>query len=95
MVAFTYLDPKLCGSVEFGNNPLWYNIVYYYITMTAQRFLYYVVFCITDCTCIAAGLGYNGKDKDGNDKWDTICGIYILEIELGTSPVEMFRYWNH
>lgn len=95
ITAFMYVDPHYCGTPEYGQHSLPYKLAYYYIAMTAQRFLYYVVFAITDSSCIAAGLGYHGKDDKGNHKWDKIVGVYILEVELGTSPVEMFRFWNH
>jgi len=88
---FSYFDTKFPGTVEFGEYPLFFKWPYYYIAMVGQRFLYYVVWCWTDATCIAAGLGYNGKEPDGRNRWDKIVGIYIIDVECGISPVIMFK----
>ena len=58
--------------------------------------LYYTSWCLTDCSSISCGLGYNGKDeKTGKHKWDRIVGVNILEVELGLTPNEMVKHWNH
>jgi len=55
--------------------------------MSAQRYLYYSAWCITDSAVMASGLGYNGKDaKTGAHRFDRIVSINILEVELGLSP---------
>lgn len=57
--------------------------------MTSQRFMYYIAWCITDGAMMACGLGYKGLDKEGRPDFTRIMSIYILEIELGTSPATM------
>jgi hypothetical protein len=55
--------------------------------MTGQRFVYYATWCITDGQVIASGLGYAGKDaKTGEEKFNKIYSIIILDVELGLSP---------
>jgi len=95
MVVAAHFDVKFCGTEEYGEMDYWYKIVYYFVAMTAQRFIFYMAFIFADTSCIASGLGYNGVDEKGNHLWDKIVGAYILDIELGSSPVEMFRAWNH
>ena len=45
---------------------------------------------------IACGLSYDGKDvKTGEQKFDKVISIRILEVELGNSPNTMIQHWNH
>jgi hypothetical protein len=66
------------------------QVVYYYIAMTSQRFLYYTPWCLTDSAMIACGISYDGEDeKTKSPKFYKIVQVHILEVELGTSPATM------
>jgi hypothetical protein len=55
--------------------------------MTGQRFVYYSTWCLTDGQIIGSGLGYAGKDeKTGEEKFDKIYSIRVLDVEFGLSP---------
>jgi hypothetical protein len=55
--------------------------------MTGQRFIYYSTWCLTDGQMIASGLGYAGKnEKTGEEMFDKIYSIRIMDVELGLSP---------
>jgi hypothetical protein len=76
-----------CGTHEFTLMSWGAKVVYYYIAMTSQRFLYYTGWSITDGAVIASGLGYSGKDKKtGEDTFTQIISINIFDVELGLSP---------
>ncbi|XP_001604606.2 lysophospholipid acyltransferase 5 [Nasonia vitripennis] len=48
--------------------------------------LYKYISCwlITEGVCIIFGLTYNGKDKDGRDKWDGCANVSLLTFENAT-----------
>lgn len=35
-----------------------------------------------ELTNLGAGLGFNGYDKDGNDKWDLLTNVKIWQLEV-------------
>ena len=64
--------------------------------MTGQRFVFYCTWCLTDGQIIASGLGYAGKnEKTGEEMFDKIYSIRIMDVELGLSPQTMMTHWNH
>jgi lysophospholipid acyltransferase len=66
------------------------------MAMSVKRLFFYGPFSITTGSMIASGLGYNGKSKvDGSDQWDKVVQVYVWNIETGTTPLELLRYWNH
>jgi len=83
----TYCYPAFCGTDDYAAQSFLYKVLYYYLAMTGQRFVYYATWCITDGQVIASGLGYAGKDaKTGEEKFNKIYSIIILDVELGLSP---------
>ena len=65
------------------------------MAMTGQRFMYYTPWCLNDAAMISCGMGYNGKDKEGNYTWDRVVNIYVWELETAATPVKMMGFWNH
>ena len=68
--------------------------------MTFKRFFYYGPFSFTTGAIIASGFGYNGfsiepKTEKRVEKWDKVVGVYIWNVETGSSPNEMVKDWNH
>lgn len=49
---------------------------------TVTRFKYYHAWLLADAICNNSGLGFNGYDKDGNDKWDLISNINVVSFEV-------------
>ncbi|XP_049773734.1 lysophospholipid acyltransferase 6 isoform X1 [Schistocerca cancellata] len=58
------------------------------------RLKYYHAWLLADAICNAAGLGFNGYDKDGNPHWDLISNVDILKFELGLSLHDSIEQWN-
>ena len=73
--------------------------IYFFFASTIRRSFYYSPFSATTGAIIASGFGYNGFKTDEKDKrihkWDKVVGVYWFECETVTSPVDVFRYWNH
>ena len=93
---------SFCGTEEYqtsGNLP--YRILYYFMAMTGQRFMYYTGWCMSDAGCIACGISYqdlNSSEKSQKESkydWDKVYSIKIWEIETGSAPVKMMAEWNH
>lgn len=73
-----------------------FKVMYFFMAMTNQRFLYYTPWCITDGAVIASGLGYGGTDPTTKKPiWDYITSIRIREVELGVSPNTMMTVSSH
>ena len=62
--------------------PVWYRIIFLYISTTSKRFQYYIAWCLADLVNNASGFGFNGYDKNGNAKWDLVSNINIMNIEV-------------
>lgn len=95
LVIGTKFWPLFCGTEEFTEYSFLYKVVYYYIAITSMRLFYYSGWCITDGAIIASGLGYAGKDKNGEEQFNEIYSIRIRDVELGLSPQIMMQHWNH
>lgn len=68
-----------------------------------MRFGYYFAFLLSEGTPpresifsnsrsggnIACGLGYNGKDEKGNYKWDRVCSVDVIGVEMTESPKDL------
>ena len=98
-VGTAYLPVDYCWSKDFNNHSLAYQTIYFFFASTIRRAFYYSPFSATTGAIIASGFGYNGFKTDEKDKqihkWDKVVGVYWFECETVTSPVDVFRYWNH
>jgi hypothetical protein len=47
-----------------------------------------------ESVCNAGGLGFNGLDDKGNEKWDLAQGIDIVNFEFGLNVREQSIAWN-
>ena len=67
---------------EILEKPLWYRIIYFYVSGISQRFKYYFAWVLADVVNNASGLGFNGYDEEGNAKWDMVTNIRIFKLEV-------------
>ena len=69
MALGTYFSVKFCGTVEYASHGNFlYRVLYYFLAMTGQRFFYYTPWCLSDASCIACGISYNGTEKSKDQK---------------------------
>ncbi|CCD71669.1 Lysophospholipid acyltransferase 5 [Caenorhabditis elegans] len=64
---------------------LWFRLTMY---------KYCAMWLITEGASILSGLGHNGKDAEGNDRWDGVRDLHIIKWETGhdyNSVVESFN----
>ena len=69
---------------------LWFLV--YNITF---RTFFYSAFMLQEGALIASGMGYNGKDHNKEDRWDTVNSCSIIEAEKTVSAVKFLSCWNH
>jgi lysophospholipid acyltransferase 1/2 len=55
---------------------------------------YYFAFIISEAVNNAAGLGFNGFDKQGLPRWNLLTNIKPLELETATSLKVVLDVWN-
>lgn len=68
---------------EILEKPVWYRIIFLYITTSCTRARYYIAWVLADMVNNASGLGFNGYDENGNAKWDLVTNVQILKLEVG------------
>ena len=62
--------------------PLWYRLLYFYISASSPRVKYYIAWTLADLVSNASGLGFNGYDDNGDAKWNLVTGVNIVTIEV-------------
>uniref|UniRef100_A0A0K0FZ11 Membrane-bound O-acyltransferase domain-containing protein n=1 Tax=Strongyloides venezuelensis TaxID=75913 RepID=A0A0K0FZ11_STRVS len=64
------------------------------IGTTTLRCRYYFVWYISDAICNISGFGFNGYDKNGEEKWDLCTNVNVKHVELCYSLKECIDNWN-
>ena len=90
-----FYDTYHCGEPAFKEYSFLYKNFFYYIAMAGSRYKYYSAWYLSDCSVYMSGLSYNGRDKNGEHKFDRIVSIRGYLIEIGTNPREWIDHWNH
>lgn len=67
------------------NEPIWYRILYSYISIPGHRIKYYLAWVLGDLVSNVSGLGFNGYDKNGEPLWDLVTNVNIIEFEVHLS----------
>lgn len=65
------------------------------IVLENMKFAGYSLWFFADGVNILSGFSYNGKDKDGSNKYDINHGINYLGCELATTPRDLINNWNY
>uniref|UniRef100_A0AC35UFA3 MBOAT-domain-containing protein n=1 Tax=Rhabditophanes sp. KR3021 TaxID=114890 RepID=A0AC35UFA3_9BILA len=73
----------------------WYQwILYWEIHTLPVKLIYEYAWSVCDLTCNIAGFGFNGYDKDDNEKWDLVTNVYPIKVEFPTNFKEGMDSWN-
>jgi lysophospholipid acyltransferase len=71
-----------------------YRLLYLWLSMLGNRCRYYFAWTLSEGSGIMAGLGFNGYDSSGNEKWDRLMNVDVLRIEFADTPRLLTTYWN-
>ena len=98
MVFLIILNP-IFPQKEFYNNiylekPFHMKYLYLTIGSWVSRQRYYSGWLLSTANCIISGLSYNGKDKNGNDKWDRVVSVKVLDYEKSDNLRDKLEAWN-
>ncbi|KAG8435770.1 hypothetical protein GDO86_013639 [Hymenochirus boettgeri] len=89
LVIYTVIGPHLPDnyflSDEYANQPFWYRCVYMTIWGKVTLYKYVTCWLVTEGVCILSGLGYNGKDENGQAQWDACANMKVWLYE--TTPL--------
>ena len=78
----------------FDEMPIYRQLAFWLVACFGIRCTYYVAWVINDGSIMLSGLSYAGKTEHGVDKFDKICNVDILGVELCTVPREGIGCWN-
>eukprot|EP01122_Echinamoeba_exundans_P009905 TRINITY_DN3566_c0_g1_i1.p1 TRINITY_DN3566_c0_g1~~TRINITY_DN3566_c0_g1_i1.p1 ORF type:complete len:357 (+),score=67.06 TRINITY_DN3566_c0_g1_i1:495-1565(+) len=80
---------------SFLLNPLWKRMLLYLLAVELFYCKYYVVWWLGEGACALSGYSYNGKDEQGNHRWDRIRMVDLWKFKFGTSANrDMVPAWN-
>ncbi|KAF7634751.1 hypothetical protein Mgra_00005785 [Meloidogyne graminicola] len=82
------------NSKEFLSLPLIWKIIWNTIWFKSTMYRYCVAWLLTEGSSILSGVSYNGKDINGNDKWDGTRNINIIKFELGSDFSSVIDSFN-
>lgn len=87
--------PDYLVTEEFAKENWFMQTFYSGIVLENMKFAGYALWFFADGVNILSGFCYNGKDKDGNNKYDINRGIDYKATELATTPRELINGWNY
>uniref|UniRef100_A0A914MAB5 Lysophospholipid acyltransferase 5 n=1 Tax=Meloidogyne incognita TaxID=6306 RepID=A0A914MAB5_MELIC len=74
--------------------PLFWKIVWNTIWFKSTMYRYCVAWLLTEGSSILSGISYNGKDLNGDDKWNGTRNINIIKWELGSDFQSVIDSFN-
>ncbi|XP_060068155.1 lysophospholipid acyltransferase 2-like [Ylistrum balloti] len=77
----------------YDTNILYRNL-YLLICVSLVRAKYYFAWKLGELTNQSAGLGFNGYDENGKEKWDLLNNLHIWKLETATSLKVNIDTWN-
>ena len=97
--SFMLLSPSFnherLTSDAFMGNGFFYRVFIMYAVGAVTRFKFYGVWCLTEGSCILAGLGYNGVDPvTGKVSWNRLQNIDPWAVETAQNPRAYLAGWN-
>ncbi|XP_074657184.1 lysophospholipid acyltransferase 6-like [Tubulanus polymorphus] len=100
MCGFVTLAAAPSYSAESLTRPSFYEMSFcgklwhIYVVMFVARINYYFAWTMAEAICHNAGLGFNGYDSSGKQRWDLIDNVDIKQVELSTNIKGMIDAWN-
>lgn len=94
VIGATFFPQSFLLSEAFAKTPFFKRIILLHITIALVRFKYYFAWVLSEGSCVASGIGYNGIDKNGKLLFDRLTNVYILKIEFAQNIRDMSSFWN-
>jgi len=68
--------------------------LFVFISMFLIRCKYYFGWMLAESACIASGLGFNGYDGQGKERWDRMKNVFPVDVEWPENPRSVSGGWN-
>jgi len=85
---------KYTTTDEFMLHSFAYRLLYILICVELGTSKYYFAFSIGEAAANIVGISYNGKDENGNAKWDRIVMIRMWQFKTATNARGLVEHWN-
>ena len=89
-----WVSDSFFNSPEFLALPFHWKVIWNTIWFRATMYRYCIVWLLTEGAAILAGLAYNGKDENGDDRWDGVRDLHIIKFELGSDYQSVIDSFN-
>ncbi|XP_041961891.1 lysophospholipid acyltransferase 5 [Alosa sapidissima] len=84
-IAGPYYPDSYFLTDEFEAQPFWYRCVFMLLWCKVNLYKYVSCWLISEGVCILVGLGYNGRDQDGEHQWNACANMKMWVYE--TTPL--------
>ncbi|PAV81015.1 hypothetical protein WR25_06936 [Diploscapter pachys] len=75
--------PEWFQSAEFLNMSFFWRWTWVMIWFRLTLYRYPAMWLMSEGSAILSGIGYNGKNENGEDRWDAVRDIHIWKFETG------------
>ncbi|CAH3150776.1 unnamed protein product [Pocillopora meandrina] len=77
-----------------ANSSFLWRMAFAFLAMFTTRFKYYFAWIIADAVNNACGLGFNGYDPSGRERWNKMTNVYPVDLEISTNFKDLLNNWN-
>lgn len=90
-----YVSVESTFTPWYAQKSFFFKLWYLYALAFTYRLKYYAAWTLSEASCILAGLGYNGYDKETKSiKWDRVQNIDIYAFETSQNIHGALEAWN-
>jgi len=70
------------------------RLIYLYVSLHSSLIKYLGVWLLSEGSCILAGIGFAGWDKDGKPRWDGLSNVLPYRFETATNFQHLIESFN-
>jgi len=90
-----YFSVETTFTPWYLNSNILFKMWYLYVLAFTYRLKYYAAWTLSEASCILAGLGYNGYEKETKTiRWDRVQNIDIFAFETSQNIHGALEAWN-
>jgi len=79
---------------EFLTHSFGYRLFYLLVCCELGTGRYYFAFSMGEAACNIVGISYNGKDENGNARWDKIVMMRLWQFKTSLNTKGLVEHWN-